>query len=87
MKTPAEAARTLRACFLCGDTRIAAVGFVVPVNDDVFAALMRLREQPLADDEAPTVWFALCAYHARRQDSAARVESQILAAAEMVAVH
>jgi hypothetical protein len=88
MKTPAEAARTVRSCFLCGDTRIAAVGFVVPVDDVTLDALLKLRSEPLGDDETPTVWFGLCRAHAAHpQRSAACVQAQIVAAAEQVVVN
>ena len=88
MMTPAEAAKTLTGCFICGRNPIVAVGFCVPLDDATHAALMKLRDQPVPDDETPTVWYGLCRRHAQHgQHSAARVQAQIIAAAEQVVVN
>lgn len=86
--TPKEAARTIRGCLLCDDTRIAAVGFVVPGDEATLDALLKLRSQPLPDGETPTVWFGLCPAHARHgAKAAARIQSRIQTAARTVATH
>jgi len=87
MKTPGEVARSLSACIICGGTPLVAFGHAIPMDDRTYAAVLKLREQPVPDDELPTLHYALCRRHARNlQRSAALVQEIILAAAGKVTV-
>jgi len=83
--TPAEVAATPIGCILCGRNPIVAIGCVIPVDDVTYAALMKLRELPVSDDQTPTLRYGLCAEHARHfERSATQAHAKILAAAAQV---
>ena len=86
--TPAEIADTLDGCILCHRRPVVSVGYFIPVNDQMYAAVVCLRQNPLKPNSTPALAYGLCRKHARNiERSAARVEARILAGAETTAVH
>lgn len=87
MRDPAEIAATLAGCIVCGRNPIVATGYFVPVGDECFTAVMRLRERPIVEGHTPTICYGLCRKHARNVERAlGQVEARILAAASEVTV-
>lgn len=85
MRDPAEVAAELRGCILCGRNPIVSIGWVVPVDDASYAAVLKMRTTPLHDDHTPTIGYGLCQEHDVAR-STELVEAKLLAAAAKVVV-
>jgi hypothetical protein len=85
MMDPAAIANTLSGCIICHRRPVVAVRYFIPVTDEMYAAVVRLRQVPLKQNSTPALAYGLCKKHVRNiEKSAARAEARIYAVAKLM---